>query len=87
LPAAGFTNVNSLVSDKIPVFQRDDPMLDRLLNYSRPTALETEPFGRFQLRPDSHCGEDPVVPVLLHTKQLQPHRRDRREAGFFLPNS
>jgi hypothetical protein len=75
------------VCDKIPVFQRDDPMLDRLLNYSRSAALETDPFGRFQLGPDPHCGEDPMMPVLLQTGQLQPHRRDRREAGFFLPNS
>ena len=81
----GFANVNGLVGDEIPMFQRDDPMLARLLDFGRSTALGTGPFGTFQLSRDPDCGEDPMLPVLLHTRQLQPHRPHRREAGFFYP--
>ena len=87
LSTAGFANVNGLVGDEIPMFQCDNTVLDRLLNFSRSPALETEPCGWFQVGPDPHGGEDPMAPVLMYTSQLQPHRRDRRKAGFFLPSS
>ena len=87
VPAAGLAHVNGLVGDEIPVFQRDDPMLDRFLDLGRSTAPATTPFRRLRLGPDTSGAEDPMPPILLEAAQLHSHRRDRREAAFFLPSS
>jgi len=87
LSTAGLANVNGLMSDEISVFQGHHPMLDRFLDFHRPAALQAGLFGSLELSPDPHCGENPMSPVLLHAGKLYPHRRDRREARFFLPRS
>jgi hypothetical protein len=87
LSTAGLAHVNGLVGDEISVLQRHDPMLDGLLDFGRPIASETRPFGGLQLGPDAAGAEDPMPPIMFQTAQLQPHRRDRRETGFFLLSS
>jgi len=86
LSTAGLAHMNGLVGDEVPVLQGDDPMLDRLLDFGRSTASETRPLRCLQLGPDPRSGQNPMPPVLLQTAQLQPYRRDRRKAGFFLPS-
>jgi len=85
LSKARLAYANGLVRNEIPVFQSDNPMLDRLLNFSRPPALETRLYGRFQLSTDPRNTENPSVPVFLQTCQLEPHCRNRRETRFFYP--